>query len=285
MNEFPRKAKLVVILILIPLALYIWFLVLNPKLKHLTVSFLDVGQGDAILVEGPTGIQMLVDGGRDHAVLRELPRQMGPFDRSIDVVIATHPDADHIGGLSSVFERYSVEVFVEPGIPNDTNATFALVSAVDLEPGLQKIVARTGQRIDLGGGAYADILFPDRDVSTYETNTGSIVMRVVYGETSFMLSGDSPSQIEDYLVGRDGIALKTNVLKAGHHGSRNSTGDLWLSAVDPDIVVISAGKGNSYGHPHQETLDRIARSGAEVLSTLGAGAVTFESDGEQVVAK
>lgn len=262
-----------------------WFALLERPSAVLTVSFLDVGQGDAILIESPTGGQMLVDGGRDRAVLRELPKRMGPFDRSIDVVVETHPDADHIGGLPSVFERYTVGSFIEPGIPNDTNVTAAILASADAEPGIQKIIARKGQHIDLGGGAYAEILFPDRDVSTYETNTGSIVMRVVYGETSFMLTGDAPSQIEDYLVGRDGKALKSDVLKAGHHGSRYSTDDLWLATLAPSIVVISAGVHNSYGHPATETLERIRSEGAEVLSTLGNGAVVLQSDGETITAR
>lgn len=266
-------------------ALVIGALVSHTKERVLTVSFLDVGQGDAILVEGPTGIQMLVDGGRDRSVLRELPRAMGFLDRSIDLVVETHPDADHIGGLPAVFERYAIGKFLEPGIPNDTNATLALTDAVQKEPGIEASLARRGERIMLGSGAYADILFPDRDVSTYETNTGSIVMRVVYGDTSFMLTGDSPSEIEDYLVGLDGAALKTNVLKAGHHGSRHSTDALWLKTLSPDVVVISAGKDNAYGHPHAETLERIRAQGAEILSTVEEGALTFISDGETIIRK
>lgn len=263
----------------------VWVAFFHRPVPALTVSFLDVGQGDAILIQGPTGIQMLVDGGRDRAVLRELPKQMEVFDRTIDVVVETHPDADHIGGLPAVFERYAVAMFLEPGIPNDTNATLALTDAVQNEPGIETALARSGQRIVLGGGAYADILFPDRDVSTYETNTGSIVMRVVYGDTSFMLTGDAPSEIEDYLVGRDGAKLKANVLKAGHHGSRNSTDARWLATVAPDIVVISAGKDNAYGHPHVETMERMRAQGAEVFSTAEQGTIVFKSDGTNVTAK
>lgn len=271
--------------LVVVLNIFIWSVVWLKKEPHLTVSFLDVGQGDAILIESPTGEQMLVDGGRDHAVLRELGKYMSPFDRSLDVVVETHPDADHVGGLPGVFERYTVGVFMEPGIPNDTNAVLALEEAVKNEEGLQKILARRGQRINLGGEVYIDVLFPDRDVSGLETNTGSIVMRVTYGSTSFMLTGDAPSSIEDYLVGIDGTTLKTDVLKAGHHGSRNSTDELWLLTLQPRVVVISAGEGNSYGHPHTETLERIHSVGARVLSTLGQGAVIFQSDGTTIIQK
>lgn len=273
------------ILFLLLVNVAVWMAVSAPSNKVLTVSFLNVGQGDAIFIESPTGGQMLVDGGRDGAVLRELPKRMGPFDRNIDVVVETHPDADHIGGLPGVFSRYQVHAFLSPGIPNDTNAALALDDAVKKEEGIQTIVARRGERIDLGGGVVADILFPDRDVSTYETNTGSIVMRLSYGDTSFMLTGDSPSEIEDYLVSLDGEKLKTNVLKAGHHGSRSSTDELWLKTLHPDMVIISAGKGNAYGHPHQETLARIKNEGAEILSTIDLGTIVFQSDGKTLTRK
>ena len=110
-------------------------------------------------------------------------------------------------------------------------------------------------------------------------------MRVVYGDTSFMLTGDAPSEIEDYLVGRDGAKLQVTVLKAGHHGSRNSTDALWLKTLAPDLVVISAGKDNAYGHPHTETLERIRAQGAEIVGTAEEGTLTFISDGEAVTRK
>lgn len=270
---------------LVALTAAVWWAVLEERPAYLTVSFLDVGQGDAILIEGPTGIQMLIDGGRDRAVLRELPKRMGPLDRSIDIVVETHPDADHIGGLPSVFERYAVGKFMGPGIGNATNITDALISAIDTEPSLEQVLARRGMRIDLGGGAYADILYPDRDVSMLESNEGSIVMRVVYGDTSFLLGGDAPSIVEDAIALTYGTAIQSDVLKAGHHGSRYSTDDYWLSIIDPTVVIISAGAGNSYGHPHAEVLERVQKSGASLLSTIDEGMIVLESDGTDVIQK
>lgn len=264
------------------LNLAIWPFVLLPQHGKLEVSFLDVGQGDAIFIEGPTGIQMLIDGGRDRSVLRELGKRMGPLDRSIDLVVETHPDADHIGGLPGVFKGYEVKQFMEPGIVNLTNPTAALEDAVANEPILHPIIARRGMRIMLGGGAYADVLYPDRDVSNVETNTGSVILHVVYGSTSFFLSGDAPESIENYLGRLDGEALESDVLKAGHHGSRTSTGDVLLTAADPEVVIISAGKANQYGHPHAETLARIEASGAKTLSTIDEGTITFFSDGAKI---
>jgi len=254
------------------------------KDENLTVTFLNVGQGDSILIEAPGGEQVLIDGGPDRSVLRELPKVIGPLDRSIDLVIATHPDKDHIAGLADVFARYDVDGFLEPEVQSDTSYAKALDAAASLEEGASSIVARRGMRIHIGDKVYADVLFPDRDVVSLETNTGSIILQLVYGETEFMLSGDSPLSIENWLVALDGEELQSDVLKAGHHGSRTSTSDAWIDAVNPSYVVVSAGKGNSYGHPHAEVVDRIAASGAQMLSTMDR-AVSFVSDGASVRVK
>ena len=139
-------------------------------------------------------------------------------------------------------------------------------------------------RVHIGGGAYLDVLFPDRGVEFVESNSGSVVVRLVYGETAFMLTGDAPTAIEKWLVTLDGESLESDVLKAGHHGSRTSTSEGWMEAVSPRFVVISAGEDNSYGHPHAEVVERIQASGAQMLSTMD-GAVRFQSDGNSVVRK
>jgi competence protein ComEC len=142
-------------------------------------------------------------------------------------------------------------------------------------------------RLSLGGGAYADILYPDKDVTFLETNDASIVLRIVYGETEFMLGGDASSSVEDgivFLYGKDG-ALQSDVLKANHHGSKHSTDLLWLSAVRPKLVVVSAGKDNSYGHPAPEMLERVEHIGARVVSTIEEGTIVITSDGETLTVK
>lgn len=266
----------------------IGWILLHPQTEshELRVSFLNIGQGDSIFIQGPTGIKMLIDGGPDRSVLRELSKQLWPWDRNIDVLVETHPDKDHIAGLGDVLERYNVSAFLESGVPDKTNVSLHVKDGVAKEKGITHTIVRRGDRLQLGGGAYADVLFPDTDQShQLATNDGSVVLRVVYGKTSFLLTGDMPSTYEDQLVAVDGTKLKSDVLKAGHHGSRYSTDALWLNAVAPATVVISAGKGNSYGHPHKEVLERIATYGAEVLSTIDYGTITFVSDGETVVRK
>lgn len=277
---------LLVILIGVHVALLLY--IVRPTHHELKVSFLDVGQGDSILIQGPTGVRVLVDGGPDRSVLRELGKQLPPWDRHFDLLIETHPDKDHISGLGDVLEQFQVANFMDPGIPDVTSVSRHVMEDVALEPGIHHFVARRGARLHLGGGAYADVLFPDRDESTQKiTNDGSVVLHVVYGTTSFMLTGDLPSTYEDYLVGVDGTdgELSSDVLKAGHHGSRYSTDSVWLTAVHPRFVIISAGKDNTYGHPNQETLDRVMKEGAHVLSTIDRGTITFVSDGVNLVVK
>jgi len=247
----------------------------------LTVSFLNVGQGDSIFLESPTGKQVLIDGGPDRSVLRELGKVMPWYDRTIDVVIATHPDADHVTGLVDVLQRYDVDYIFQPGVKHDTPQAESVLLSVANE-GAQEVLARRGQVIDLGGGVHLDILFPDRDVSDLETNDASIVARLVYGGTSFLLTGDSPEKMEKYLVYLDGKTLKSTVLKAGHHGSKTSSSPLFVGYVAPEYAVISRGCDNSYGHPHQEVLDVFKRFEVQIKDTCLDGRVTFVSDGVSV---
>ena len=277
-----RYAGWLAVLALVFINAFIWFGPLAAQGSGmLTVSFLDVGQGDSIYIEGPTGSQILVDGGTGPAVLRELGAVMQFHDRSIDVVVGTHPDKDHIGGLSSVLSRYAVGYFVDPGLPNDTAAWRALEETIAAR-GVERKTARRGMKIVLGGGATLDILFPDRDMTGADTNDASIVARLSFGDESFLLTGDSPKKIEEYLVRLDALSLESDVLKAGHHGSRTSTGETFLAAVHPAFAVISSGKGNSYGHPHEEVLGILAHFGVRTMSTAKEGRITFKTDGKTI---
>lgn len=250
----------------------------------LTVSFLDVGQGDSIFIESPSGVQMLIDGGVNRSVLRALGGQMKWHDKYIDIILATHPDADHIGGLTDVLERYDVGYVYESGVTHHTPEVDSFNRAVK-EEGIEKRVAKRGDVIDLGGSAYVEVLFPDRDISGVETNTGSVILRVVYGDTSFFLSGDSPQTIEEYVVALDGKSLRSDVLKVGHHGSRTSTAVALLGFVAPEYGVISRGCDNRYRHPHPDVLELLDRFEVEVLDTCEEGTITFISDGSSISLK
>lgn len=266
------------------LNIFIWQAAAGEARENLTVSFLNVGQGDSIFIESPTGRQVLIDGGPNREVLRKLARVIPWYDRSLDVVIATHPDADHISGLIDVLRRYRVSLILEPGVKGDTPQAESMLQSVANEDA-QLLFARRGQVIDIGGGARIEILFPDRDVENLETNMASIVARLVYGETAFLLTGDSPKEVESYLVRLDGDELAADVLKAGHHGSRTSSSELFVGFVGAQFGVFSRGCGNTYGHPHDEVVQTFKKFGVQILDTCTNGTVTFVSDGKTVVRK
>lgn len=243
------------------------------------IYFLDIGQGDAIYVRTPSGRDMLIDGGRSASVLRRLSEVMPWDDRFIDVMIETHPDADHIGGLPSVFERYGVGVFMEPGIESN-NSIDDEVHRMAKEKSVPDILARRGMVVDFGDGATFDILYPNRNVSDVkDPNDASVVGLMRFGSTSAMLTGDAPQSVEELLVGLDGSSLASEILKAGHHGSRTSSGELFVRAVNPRWAVISVGEGNTYHHPHDEVVGLFDRLGIMMARTDLEGTIGFESDG------
>lgn len=227
---------------------------------------------------------MLIDAGAGRDVLRQLGDIVPWYDRSIDVVIATHPDHDHIGGFPEVFDRYRVSYVFRSSVEDDGNDALAFSDALAREKadGAVEVIARRGQVIDLGGGAFVEILFPDRSVPRVETNTGSIVARVVYGSTAVLLSGDAPRGVEEYLVALDGAALKAQILKAGHHGSETSSAQSFVGFTAPEYVVFSRGCDNRYGHPAPEVVERFRAFGIPTLDTCEKGTITFESDGHSV---
>jgi len=263
----------------------IWFAAFREARNGLlTVSFLNIGQGDSIFIDAPSGRQVLIDGGPNSIVLRELSKKMPWWDRSIDVVIPTHPDADHVGGLIDVLARYRISTIINSSVEGDTKTFSALNSAIENEHA-QKIVAMRGQVLDLGGGTRLEILFPDRPVPNLDTNDACVVARLVYGETAFMFPCDAPQSIEKYLVQLDGENLQANVLKAGHHGSRTSSSELFVGYVSPEFAVFSRGCDNKYGHPHKEVIDTFEKFDISVLDTCANGTITFVSDGQKVIKK
>ncbi len=291
-----RRAALVlgvIMLLLIVANLLLWARVLRvieveaSKPGLLTVAVLSIGQGDAIYIESPTGRQVLIDGGPDGSVLRELPKVMPAFDRSLDVVVATHPDADHVAGLTGVVNRYEVGMFLEPGMYKDTTISSAVENAVDTRQ-VPRYLLHAGMSLDLGGGAWLEVLHPGRDVSRLSgqfANQAGLVMRLTYASTSAMFMADVPTAVEVALVATYGTHLDSDLLKAGHHGSRTSSSDTFVKAVSPDVALLSLGRGNSYHHPHVEPLSIFKKYGALVARTDLEGTLVFTSDGHEFVRK
>jgi len=275
---------------------FFWYVAYRENRGNiLTVAFLDVGQGDAIFVEAPNGNQMIIDGGPNASILRELGKVMPFYDRSIDVLVITNPDKDHFAGFIDVLKRYDVGLIIESGTKNDTETYKNFTKAVE-ERGSKKGLAKRGMSLVLdvgrsGGDNSAtppvslDIIFPDRDVSEYSTNDGSIIARLIYGETSIMFTGDTTQKIERRLTllnktSPTDTPLKSDLIKVAHHGSKTSSLKEFVQAVQPKTAVISLGKNNKYGHPNKETLDTLDSLYISTLRTDKRGTIIFKSDGK-----
>lgn len=287
MKNFRKYLPYILLLITVILLIGILYTVYSRSHQNnlLKVAFLDIGQGDAIYIEAPNGKQMLIDGGPNDAVLAQLSKIMPWGDRSIDIVLATHADADHIGGLASVIKQYNVPRVIENGATSKTR-TFENLENTISENKVEKIFARRGMHIilDAQKNIYFDILFPDRDVSGFtESNDGSIVGKLVYGKESFMLTGDATKYTENLIMHNDGSdVLHSQVLKLGHHGSHTSSSELWLEKVNPEMAIISAGKNNRYGHPHKEVLDLLSTLHIPHIATYQKGTIVFQTDGVKI---
>ncbi|HBD24650.1 MAG: hypothetical protein A2566_02910 [Candidatus Zambryskibacteria bacterium RIFOXYD1_FULL_40_13] len=269
---------------LLLIAMILWFAVVRESRGDvLTVTFLDVGQGDSIFIESPSGVQVLVDGGPNNNLMKEISSVLPWYDRHIDMLVVTNPDRDHYEGFISLLKKFKADVLLEPGTANK-NEAYSVLEKIVTDKKVPKVLARRGQVIDLGDGAFLRIIFPDRDVSGLNPNDGSIVMQLVYRETSVLLQGDSTANIEHYLASLD-IDLESSILKVGHHGSRTSTSEEYVRLVSPGWAIISAGENNSYGHPHKEVLDTLNKIKTEILATCTMGRIIFESNGKEFYLK
>ncbi len=253
--------------------------------SYMKVVFLDVGQGDAVYIEAPNGKQVLIDGGPNASLISSLSGVMPFADRSIDMIIATHPDMDHIGGFPVLLDNYKVSNIIENG-GTSTSEVYAELEEKILKNNVNKIIAKRGMHIVLDDkkNIYLDILFPDRDAKDLESNDGSIVGKLVYGENSFLFTGDASLYTENQIEWNEkDTTLDSDVLKLGHHGAKTSSSLLWLEKVTPEVAIISAGKNNKYGHPSEEVIDRLDTLKIPYLNTANIGNIIFKSDGKKLI--
>ena len=325
----------------------------------LKVYFLNIGQGDAIYIVAPNKNSTLIDSGpQNEKVIVEVQKFKSMFDRKLNVLLATHADADHIGSMKKVIEKFQYQIFAYSGLSSDTKLFADLMSTVS-EPAdsgdqnfsvknsddtrgakntensksANKITLTAGMTIllDQKNNIRFDVLFPDFDyqIEAYqkcvkkekdkfenknvknsknskskkaetktlkdvclknlstETNLNSVVGKLSYGSTSFMLTGDAPSEVEKFIIGKYSD-IRADVLKLGHHGSKTSTSPEFLEAVSPNFAIVSAGKENRYGHPHKKVLDTIAEfkknqpKFEKIFRTDVDGTISFYSDGSDI---
>jgi len=236
--------------------------------RETRVVFLDVGQGDAILISRGSN-QVLIDGGRSgRTLLSALSRHVPFWDRTIETVVATHPDADHIGGFPELFSRYGIETYLDNGTRSESEV-FALLERRRSESDAETILARRGLSVSFPGAGTLVVLYPDGESGFPDANTGSVVSRFSFGETDFLLTGDLPEEERHLSDPGD-----TDILKVAHHGSKHSTSAAFLDLVRPEEAVVSVGK-NSYGHPDADVLARLAEAGATVRRTDREGDIVY----------
>ena len=240
------------------------------------LAFFDVGQGDAIFFQTPQGHQVLIDGGPDAKVLLRLGEIMPFWDKTLDLVVLTHPDADHIAGLVSVFASYEVKNVLWTGKTRDTKVFEAFTQALKKE-GAKEIMARAGQRILFEGSkVQLEILYPQEGIVLYKekSNETSLIMRLVYGEHKVLLLGDTTKKIEKRVIAAES-ELEANILKIAHHGSKTSTSRELLEAVKPSIAIIFVGENNRFGHPSLKTLANLTEYDIIIRRTDQEGTILF----------
>jgi beta-lactamase superfamily II metal-dependent hydrolase len=250
---------------------------------QLKITFVNVGQGDAIYIELPNGKNALIDGGPSGVLIDDFLKSKGVF--KIDYVALTHPHSDHYRGLKKVFTNYHVENYYDTKAENvDAKGDNNLRDLAAQEPGCLTHYPKPGEilgwdpavTIKVFNACFTPVIMHDND----ETNNCSLVVRLYYNGNGILLTGDANSEIEAAMLSGFKSGLQSNILKVGHHGSRTSTGAAFLARVWPDHAIIPVGIDNNYGHPHKEALDRLVNAGAKIyLTTQGTQLLTIPAAG------
>ncbi|MDD4924805.1 MAG: ComEC/Rec2 family competence protein [Dehalococcoidales bacterium] len=272
--------KIIIPLFLLLAALIIALYAVNyekdppPVTGVISVHFIDVGQGDAILIDYGT-TEILIDGGEKSSQVADyLDRYV---DGNMEIMIATHAHADHIGGLISVLERFTVEQIWYDGYAYSSKTFTDFISASEAENAAMHI-ARRGDVISAGG---LTLLVLHPDITSSDLNNNSIVLGFSYGIVDFLFTGDAEHKSETSMLLSPAISVPDiEILKVGHHGSRTASSTEFLSVLTPEIAIYMAETGNSYGHPHQETLDALLDIGAHIYGTDSCGTIIITTDGE-----
>lgn len=246
---------------------------------QMKVHIINVGQGDSILIQFHNGQTMLIDAGPDDSVLSYLNQQ---GIKKINYLVATHPHADHIGGMAAVIRTFDIEKVYMLRVSH-TSKTYENVLLAIKSKGLRISSAKAGVTILDQNGLKANFIAPCS--SSYDNlNNYSAVIKIQHGNTSFLLAGDAEAESEQEMLA-SGTNLKADVLKVGHHGSNSSTTPSFLKAISPKYAVISCGTGNQYGHPHKELLNKLSSAGIQTYRTDVNGTVIFTSDGKTLTVK
>ncbi len=243
------------------MAMLLWQL---PDNK-LHMYFLDIGQGDSTLIKTPNNHQILIDGGPKNYVLQELDKVMPFFDKTIDLVVITHPHADHIDGLVEVLKRYEVDAVLISGVDYESPSYDEFLKVV-AEKNIQIYIAKKSEDFSFGN-VFLDVIYPDKSIfgkKFQDLNNSSIVIKILYGGKKILMTGDMAFEEENLLI-KTGLNLNADILKVGHHGSKTSSSREFLNLVKPEIAIIQSENGNSFGHPSKEALNRLKAAGVQQI--------------------
>lgn len=262
--------------------IFTWLYIFEMNKNYLEVFFFDVGEGDAILFKKGLS-EILVDGGPDKKILEKLGKALPFFDKEIEVIISTHPDADHLTGLIYVLKSFKVKNIIESGAEKQGYFFKEWKNLLNNSKGVKTFKARSGDKF-VFGGVLADILSPEGFLveNVKNTNDASIVAKIFYGKNSFIMTGDASAAVEENLISKN-FNLKGNILKIGHHGAKTASSDEFIKIVNPEFAVISVGRNNKYGHPATEVLERL--KSFKILRTDEKGDIKFISSGENIILK
>ena len=289
MTNRKKQIGYLIVLSILLIGVFIFYLSLKQEGESgfLKVVYLDIGQGDAIYIEAPNKKQVLIDTGPSSSTLAKLSKVMPFADRSLDLVILTHRDQDHIGGAPLLIETYEIDNILMTDQSSETSLSLELDRKIETN-NLNKIIARRGERfiLDVDRKIYLDILFPNQSISSFESNETSIVSKLSYGQKSFLFVGDSTIYNESLIIWNEQEkTIDSDVLLLGHHGSKTSSSLFWLEKVSPDLAIISAGSNNRFGHPAEEILDRLSKLKIPKLITFEEGNIVLLSDGQNIFRK
>ncbi len=277
MHELLKKKflpiSLAALVLILFSALFLFFSSLARD-TQLRIHFLNVSQGDAILIETPHGRKVLVDAGPDESVISQLDSLLPLSEREIDIAIATHPDLDHVGGFLSLVNTYPIKRFFHSGL-TVAEPEYAALARKLSEEGIPAEVLKLGDRVDLGDGVSLLVLSPARVEEVNDANEASLVLILDYRGKRILLTGDAPQDVERKLVHAFGDGLRADVLKLGHHGSKTSSSELFLETVHPRYAIISAGCRNRFGHPHPEVMGRLRKIKIQDFQTCFDGTISF----------